>query len=133
MMLSIMRATAAEAELRGQRQSLAEAVGQLYEQAGLFGEYARPDLRPLAGVTATAPWPDPARWPDPAHASEDLVALLTGTEEPSGDPAAAVRGLLPPGAAEILGAFAEAIRAPPTGRRWPACLTTGRGTSSSCC
>jgi hypothetical protein len=96
--------------LRGQRQSLAEAVGQLYEQAGLFGEYARPDLRPLAGVTATAPWPDPARWPDPAHASEDLVALLTGTEEPSLDPAAAVRGILPPGAAEILGAFAEAIR-----------------------
>jgi hypothetical protein len=104
------RATAAEAELRGQRQSLAEAVGQLYEQAGLFGEYARPDLRPLAGVTATAPWPDPARWPDPVRASEDLVALLTGTEEPAPDPAAAVEGILPPGVAEILGAFAAAIR-----------------------
>jgi predicted nucleic acid-binding Zn-ribbon protein len=104
------RATAAEAELRGQRQSLAEAVGQLYEQAGLFGEYARPDLRPLAGVTATAPWPDPARWPDPVRASEDLVALLTGTEEPAPDPAAAVGGILPPGVAEILGAFAAAIR-----------------------
>jgi hypothetical protein len=104
------RATAAEAELRGHRQSLAEAVGQLYEQAGLFGEYARPDLRPLAGVTATVPWPDPARWPDPDRASEDLVALLTGTGKPSGDPAAAVRGILPPGADEILGAFAAAIR-----------------------
>jgi hypothetical protein len=104
------RATTAEAELRGHRQSLAEAVGQLFEQAGLFGEYARPDLRPLAGVTATAPWPDPVRWPDPARASEDLVALLTGTEEPPPDPAAAVRGILPPGAAEILGVFAAAIR-----------------------
>src|SRR5690242_1788810 len=109
------RATAAEAELRGQRQSLAETVGQLYEQAALFGEYARPDLRPLAGVTATAPWTDPARWPDPAHASEDLVALLTNegltsADEPAADPAEAVRGILPPGVAGILGAFAEAIR-----------------------
>ena len=34
----------------GQRQSLADAVGQLYEQAAQFGEYARPDLRALAGV-----------------------------------------------------------------------------------
>ena len=104
------QATAAEAELRGQRQSLAEAVGQLYEQAGLFGEYARPDLRPLAGVTATAPWPDPARWPDAARASEDLTALLTATDGPSPDPAEAVRGILPPGVAEILGAFADATR-----------------------
>jgi hypothetical protein len=109
------RATAAEAELRGQRQSLADAVGQLFEQAGLFGEYARPDLRPLAGVTATVPWPDPARWPDPTCASEDLAALLTdegltGTDGSSPDPAEAVRGILPPGVAEILGAFADAIR-----------------------
>jgi putative exonuclease SbcCD C subunit len=102
------RATAAEAELRGQRQSLAEAVGQLYEQAGLFGEYARPDLRPLAGVTASAPWPDAARWPDPARASEDLALSLTSADEPAADPAEAVRGILPPGVAEILGAFAAA-------------------------
>ena len=109
------RATAADAELRGQRQSLAEAVGQLYEQAGLFGEYARPDLRPLAGVTDTAPWPDPGRWPDPARASEDLASLLTNdgltsAGEPAVDPAEAVRGILPPGVAGILGAFAAAIR-----------------------
>jgi hypothetical protein len=109
------QATAAEAELRGQRQSLTEAVGQLYEQAGLFGEYARPDLRPLAGVTATAPWPDPARWPDAARASEDLASLLTNerltsADGPSPDPAEAVRGILPPGVAEILGAFADATR-----------------------
>ncbi|HEX5294290.1 MAG TPA: TIGR02680 family protein, partial [Streptosporangiaceae bacterium] len=104
------RATAADAELRGQRQSLAEAVGQLYEQAGLFGEYARPDLRPLAGVTETAPWPDPARWPDAARASEDLALSLTSADSPAVDPAEAVRGILPPGVAGILGAFAEAIR-----------------------
>ncbi|HEX5298228.1 MAG TPA: TIGR02680 family protein, partial [Streptosporangiaceae bacterium] len=104
------RATAADAELRGQRQSLAEAVGQLYEQAGLFGEYARPDLRPLAGVTDTTPWPDPARWPDAVRAGEDLALSLTSADEPAVDPAEAVRGILPPGVAGILGAFAEAIR-----------------------
>jgi hypothetical protein len=104
------RATAAEAELRGQRQSLAEAVGQLYEQAGLFGEYARPDLRSLAGVTTAAPWPDPARWPDAVRASEDLALSLTSTDGPAADPAEAVMGILPAGVAEILGAFADAAR-----------------------
>src|SRR5262249_11557084 len=104
------RATAAEAELRGQRQSLAEAVGQLYEQAGLFGEYARPDLRPLAGVTAAAPWPDPARWPGATRASEELAAALASAGEPSPDPAEAVRGVLPPSVTEILDAFVAATR-----------------------
>jgi len=104
------RATAADAELRGQRQSLAEAVGQLYEQAGLFGEYARPDLRPLAGVTVTEAWPEPARWPDAVRASEDLALSLTSADSPAADPAEAVLGILPPGVAGILGAFADAIR-----------------------
>ena len=45
------QATGAEAELRNERQSLAEAAGQLYEQAAQFGEYARPELRALAGVS----------------------------------------------------------------------------------
>jgi hypothetical protein len=104
------QATAAEAELRSQRQSLAEAVRQLYEQAAQFGEYARPDLRPLLAVTAVAPWPDPARWPEPARASEDLAASLTSAGQPAPDPAEAVREVLPPGVAEILDAFAGATR-----------------------
>jgi len=107
------QATAAQAELRNERQSLAEAVGQLYEQARQFGGYARPDLRPLVGVTAAAPWPDPARWPDPAAASEDLAASLASAGEvPPGspDPAEAVRAVLPPDAAGILAAFAAATR-----------------------
>ena len=107
-------ATGAEAELRGQRQSLADAVGQLYEQAAQFGEYARPDLRALAGVTAAEHWPDPARWPDPALAGEDLAVSLSGSlaaaTEPPPDPAEAVRGVLPPGVAGILDAFAAASR-----------------------
>jgi Putative exonuclease SbcCD, C subunit len=104
------RATGAEADLRGQRQSLADAVGQLYEQAGLFGKYARPDLRPLAGVTAAAPWPDPAGWPDATCASGELAAALASVGEPFPDPAEAVRRVLPPSVTEILDAFAAATR-----------------------
>ena len=103
------RATGSEAELRGQRQSLAEAVGQLYEQAAQFGDYARPGLRLLAGVTDTAPWPDLARWPDPARAGQDLAASLADGGVPQ-EPSAAVRGVLPPGVAGILNAFAAATR-----------------------
>jgi Putative exonuclease SbcCD, C subunit len=125
------QATAAERDLRNERQSLAEAVGQLYEQAAQFGEYARPDLRPLAGVTAAGPWPDPARWPDPAQATDGLATVLAsvagplphqagplpdhagpspGRAGPPPDPAEAVRGVLPPGVADILDAFAAATR-----------------------
>jgi hypothetical protein len=105
------QATAAQTELLSERQSLAEAVGQLYEQAAQFGEYARPDLRALAGVTAAEPWPDPARWPYPARAGADLAAALaSGGELPPADPAEAVRGVLPPGVAGILDAFAAATR-----------------------
>jgi hypothetical protein len=134
------QATRADEELRGERESLIEAVRQLYDEAARFGEYARPDLRPLAGVTAAGPWPDPARWPDPVRAGEDLAAALAGDagsagnlvspadpsspadlsspadpSDPTGhptsaDPAAAVRGVLPPGVADILDAFAAATR-----------------------
>jgi hypothetical protein len=117
------KATAADRDLRNERQSLAEAVAQLYEQAAQFGEYARPDLRPLAGVTNTAPWPDAARWPDPARASDDLAAALTADPAPDPSPdksdmsdlsgegaAQAVRDVLPAGVADILDAFAAATR-----------------------
>jgi hypothetical protein len=90
------KATAAEAQVRAERQSFAEAVGQLYEQAGAFGEYARPDLRPLVGVTSPVPWPDPAAWPDPADAAANHSAD--------------VRDVLPPAVPEILDAFTAATR-----------------------
>jgi hypothetical protein len=102
------RATAAKAELGTERQSFAEAAGELFEQVAQFGDYARPDLRPLVGVTAGEAWPDPAQWPDPARVGEDLAASLAGAGEPAPDTAEAVRGMLPPGAAGILDAFAAA-------------------------
>ena len=90
------KAARAEENLRGGRESLAEAVAQMYEQAAQFGEYARPDLRPLVGVTDAAPWPDAARWPDPAHASDDLAATLVAGDTPD------VRGVFAPGVTDIL-------------------------------
>jgi Putative exonuclease SbcCD, C subunit len=113
------RATAADRDLRNERQSLAEAVGHLYAETAQFSEYARPDLRSLAGVTAASPWPDPARWPDPAQAGDDLATALAGddlTGPAAGDtvappdPGQAVRGALPPSVADILDAFADATR-----------------------
>jgi Putative exonuclease SbcCD, C subunit len=104
------QATRADRELAGERESLAEAVGQLYQEAARFGEYARPDLRPLADVTVAGPWPDQARWPDPVRAAEDLAAALADHAGPGPDPAAAVRGVLPAGVADILDAFAAATR-----------------------
>jgi hypothetical protein len=121
------KATAAAADLRAERQALAEAVAQLHEQAASFCDYARPDLRPLAGVTLADPWPDPAAWPDPARASDDLASALTS---PRSDPATEahpasesrpapsdqsdmadfVLRALPSGAPGILDAFTKATR-----------------------
>src|SRR6266704_3569293 len=44
-----MNAARAEENLKGGRDALAEAVGQLYEQAAEFGQYARAERRPVAG------------------------------------------------------------------------------------
>jgi hypothetical protein len=118
-----MSAARAEENLKGGRETLAEAIGQLYEQAAEFGHYARAELRPLIGVADAGPWPD-ARWPDAERACDDMTAELTrdaeladaefGPAGPAGagpaDAAAAIRGMLPRGVAEILDAFAAATR-----------------------
>ena len=98
------KATAAERDLHNERQALTEAIAGVYEQATAFGEYARPDLRPLLGVTDKVPWPDEERWPDPAQASAELADLLTTQ---AGAP---VSSVLPSGVAGILDAFAAAAR-----------------------
>ncbi len=70
------KVTAADRDLLNERQSLAEAIGQLFDQASAFGEFARPDLRPLLAVSTARAWPDPAAWPNAGRASEDLAAAL---------------------------------------------------------
>jgi len=96
------KVTAADSDVRNGRQSLVEAVGQLYEQAVAFGALARPDLRPLVGVTTALAWPDPAAWPDAEAAGDHLATELIG------DPAAVVTSALPEPVTVILDAFAAA-------------------------
>jgi uncharacterized protein (TIGR02680 family) len=99
------KVTAADSDVRNERQSLAEAVDQLYEQAMAFGELARPDLRPLVGVTTGLGWPDPSAWPDAQAASDDLAARLTSD---AAIPEAVVKSVLPPAVTAIVDAFAAA-------------------------
>ncbi|HEX3712979.1 MAG TPA: SbcC/MukB-like Walker B domain-containing protein [Trebonia sp.] len=101
--------TAADRDVANERQALADAVAHLHEQARQFGEFTRPDLRPLVGVSAAGPWPETAAWPPPPAASDELTAGLLGSDTPL-DPVAAVSGTLPPSARELLGAFAAATR-----------------------
>ena len=86
------KATAAGRDLRNGRDALAEAVGQLYEEAARFGDYARPDLRPLVGVTDAAPWPEPGRWREPDLDGEEPPFLPSAVAEVLDEFAAATRG-----------------------------------------
>jgi hypothetical protein len=103
--------TAADRDVSNERQALADAIGNLYEQAGQFGEFTRPDLRPLVGVAAAAPWPESTVWPAHEAASDTLAARLTaGEDENPVDPVTEVKRTLPEGAVELIDAFSRATR-----------------------
>jgi hypothetical protein len=102
------KATAAEADLRNERQAFADAVAQLHEQAAQFADYARPGLRPLVGVSNATPWPDAPVWPDTAHIP--IPAVIPDKYEMSDLVAETMREILPADIAEILDAFADATR-----------------------
>ncbi|HEY2079186.1 MAG TPA: TIGR02680 family protein [Streptosporangiaceae bacterium] len=107
------KATVAEAEMRSERLALRDAVTQMHDQAAQFGEYARPDLRPLVGVTSSMPWPERERWPDPAHASDELADRLAaaGDGEPGEErPGIEARSTLPAAVSDLLDAFAAATQ-----------------------
>jgi hypothetical protein len=101
--------TAADRDVSNERQALADAIGHLYEQARQFGEFTRPDLRPLVGVGAATPWPQNAAWPAKEAASDELTRHLTAGDTPR-DPVEAVKRTLPPGVTELLDAFTAATR-----------------------
>ena len=48
------------------------AISELFTQAAVFAPYAHGDLRPLLGVTETAPWPGASSWPAPGQAAAAL-------------------------------------------------------------
>ncbi|MEV7808830.1 SbcC/MukB-like Walker B domain-containing protein, partial [Microbispora sp. NPDC088329] len=97
----------AENDLKHGRLSLSGALGHLFEHVAAFGPYAHLELRPLLGVTATAPWPAHVGWPEPAEAAASVAAELSAHS--SGrppDPAALVGRVLPGEVAALLDAFA---------------------------
>jgi hypothetical protein len=108
--------TAADRDVSNGRQALADAIGNLHEQAWQFGDFTRPDLRPLVGVTVAAPWPESSAWPAGDTASDALAASLTasGPGEAPADPVGAVKHTLPDAAVELIDAFTVATR---TGRQ----------------
>ena len=103
--------TGADRDVANERQALAEAIGHLHEQASLFGDFARPDLRPLVGVTSATPWPETSAWHGSASASDALAQRMTsqGDDTPV-DPVAEVKRTLPDSAAELIDAFNRATR-----------------------
>ena len=110
------KVTAAERDVLNERQTLTDAIGQFLEQATTFGDFARPDLRPLLSVSTALGWPDPAAWPDAGRVSEEIAAELITAAAGHADaideqgPGAAVRAALPPAASQILDAFAVATK-----------------------
>ncbi|WP_328710164.1 SbcC/MukB-like Walker B domain-containing protein [Microbispora hainanensis] len=125
----------AQNDLKHGQASLGQALGHLFEHVAAFGPYAHPELRPLLGVTATAPWPAHVGWPEPAEAAASVAAELSarsaagksagegdgeGAAEGAGagargdgaggglppDPAALVGRVLPGDVAALLDAFA---------------------------
>jgi hypothetical protein len=103
--------TAADRDVSNERQALAGAIGNLHEQARQFGEFTRPDLRPLIGVAVAAPWPERGAWPASETASDVLAATLTAAQdEAPADPVTAVKHTLPAGVIELIDAFTAATR-----------------------
>lgn len=96
----------AQNDLKHGQASLGQALGHLFEHVASFGPYAHLELRPLLGVTATAPWPAHVGWPEPAEAAAAVAAELAAhTGESPPDAAAMVGRVLPGDVAALLDAF----------------------------
>jgi uncharacterized protein (TIGR02680 family) len=95
---------AARRDLQRGGEALAVAISELFAQAAVFAPYAHGDLRPLLGVTETAPWPGASQWPG----ADQVAAALAGSGE--ADPIGAIRAALPAGVTALLDAFTAATR-----------------------
>ena len=98
-------------------EALVVAISELFAQAAVFAPYAHGDLRPLLGVTETAPWPGASSWPAPAQAAAALAGQAPPVEaDPAeSDPAEsgtleAIRAVLPAGVTALLDAYTVATR-----------------------
>src|SRR6202035_2963944 len=103
--------TAAGRDVSNERQALADASAHLQEQARQFGEFTRPDLRPLIGVAVAAPWPESGAWPASETASDAVAASLTaGQDQAPAEPVTGGKHNLPAGVTELIDAFTTATR-----------------------
>jgi Putative exonuclease SbcCD, C subunit len=102
-------------------EALTVAISELFAQAAVFAPYTHGDLRPLLGVTETAPWPGASSWPAPAQAaalSDQAPSVEADSAESDAaesdaaewDAAGAVRAVLPAGVTALLDAYAAATR-----------------------
>ena len=80
------------------------AISELFAQAAVFAPYAHGDLRPLLGVTETAPWPSAGQWPEREQATAALSTLTRRT------PIDAIRAMLPVGVTALMDAYTAATR-----------------------
>jgi hypothetical protein len=87
------------------REALDRAMSELFAQTAVFAPYAHRDLRPLLGVTESAPWPAPGQW----SAAEQAVDVLAD-HDPEANPVDAIRAILPAGVTALLDAFTVATR-----------------------
>ena len=98
-------------------EALVVAISELFTQAAVFAPYAHGDLRPLLGVTETAPWPGASSWPAPGQAAAALCDQAPSVEADTveadtaeADTAEAIRAVLPVGVTALLGAYTAATR-----------------------
>ncbi len=98
-------------------EALVVAISELFAQAAVFAPYAHGDLRPLLGVTETAPWPGASSWPAPGQAAAALSdqalcveADTADADTTEADTAEAIRAVLPVGVTALLDAYTAATR-----------------------
>ncbi|MFC7386007.1 SbcC/MukB-like Walker B domain-containing protein [Sphaerisporangium rhizosphaerae] len=96
----------AGAELEHARESLTGAFEALAGQVAELVPYTQADLRPLAGVADTTPWPRENDPRGPEQAAKSVADLML--EDPAPGPLGCVRATLPPDALTIIDAFEAA-------------------------
>ena len=101
------KVVAGRRDLQRSGEALAVAISELFAQAAVFAPYAHGDLRPLLGVTETAPWPGASSWPAPGQAAAALSdqAPSVEAEDAGSDPVEAIRAVLPAGVTALLDAY----------------------------
>jgi putative exonuclease SbcCD C subunit len=108
---------AARRDLQRGGEALVVAISELFAQAAVFAPYTHGDLRPLLGVTETAPWPGASSWPAPAQAAAALSDQAPPVEADSAESGAvgsdtveAIRAVLPVGVTALLDGYTAATK-----------------------